>query len=582
MSNQSMNLTVSYNATDGNATLTDVPYGNWSLVGVETAYGIRLTNISIIQVSSSSLNMTLNMTEPVPKSLSIALTSLTSDVIYGPSNVFIFAAVNGYVGNYSTIAYYINNMSLDTYLQMKGGVGYLNYLGLTEGRSVCIPLVNYGTYSISAEVSSSGYYFGKYYKSEIAYSNTLTFNIEPNVYEATMTDIGTDNITFTYNSEPAALVDFNNGNAYLTMQLTDNANVFPFPKWAQQIFGLIDPIYQLAYGPQGNSELNFVYPGGTINLTNFDIGRYTPSTLKNTDLTFYLVPSTLLDFGIDIGLMALSAFASLHIGGIVDIILPMVISTITPIISSFITSSSSLASLITHIPGILMSLVHVIPTIWPEIMKGLSKEFTGDIANELTTAADTIKSTFASILSSIFVFEKVAVLVLDATSLIYSIINGPIRQNVVVSNLHPDTVATIKGDAPYSNVSYKNYYASYNGTFSSNSGYISHSVVINNTYAYLIPANEFNISISAPINVSSENYTLSVQYLNDTASQAGVATASPTSFYVHANNTAITFKSIKKSSSALGISNIELYGIMGAVIAVAVIGLTFVIIRKRR
>jgi hypothetical protein len=577
-----MNLTVSYNATDGNATLTDVPYGNWSLVGVETAYGIRLTNISIIQVSSSSLNMTLNMTEPVPKSLSIALTSLTSDVIYGPSNVFIFAAVNGYVGNYSTIAYYINNMSLDTYLQMKGGVGYLNYLGLTEGRSVCIPLVNYGTYSISAEVSSSGYYFGKYYKSEIAYSNTLTFNIEPNVYEATMTDIGTDNITFTYNSEPAALVDFNNGNAYLTMQLTDNANVFPFPKWAQQIFGLIDPIYQLAYGPQGNSELNFVYPGGTINLTNFDIGRYTPSTLKNTDLTFYLVPSTLLDFGIDIGLMALSAFASLHIGGIVDIILPMVISTITPIISSFITSSSSLASLITHIPGILMSLVHVIPTIWPEIMKGLSKEFTGDIANELTTAADTIKSTFASILSSIFVFEKVAVLVLDATSLIYSIINGPIRQNVVVSNLHPDTVATIKGDAPYSNVSYKNYYASYNGTFSSNSGYISHSVVINNTYAYLIPANEFNISISAPINVSSENYTLSVQYLNDTASQAGVATASPTSFYVHANNTAITFKSIKKSSSALGISNIELYGIMGAVIAVAVIGLTFVIIRKRR
>lgn len=522
------------------------------------------------------------MTAPVSKSLSLALTSLTSDVIYGPSNVFIFASVNGYVGNYSTIAYYINNMSLDTYLEMKGAVGYLNYLGLTEGRLAEIPLTKDGTYSIFAEVSSSGYSFGKYYKSEIAYSNTLTFNIEPNVYEATMTDVVPSNITFTYNLEPAALVDFNNGNAYLTTQLTDNANVFSFPYWAQQIFGLMNPVYQLAYGTQGNLELNFVYHGGTINLTNFDIGRYTPSSLDNIDLTFYLVPSTLLDGFIDIGLMALSAFASLHIGGIVDIILPMVISTITPIISSIITTSSSLASLITHIPEILMSLVHVIPTMWPEILKGLSNEFTGDIANELTTAADTIKSTFAGILSDIFVFEKVAVLVADATSLIYSIINGPIRQNVVVSNLHPDTVATIKGDAPYSNISYINYYASYNRTFSSNNGYISHSVVINDIYAYLIPTNEFNVSISAPRNVSSENYTLNVQYLNEAASQTGVATASPTSFFVHANNTAITFTPINKSSPPSEISNTGLYIIIGIVVAVAVIGSVFAIMRKKR
>ena len=582
MSNQSMNLTVLYNATNGNATLTGVPYGNWSLVGIETAYGTRLTNVSLIQVSSPSLNLTLNMTAPAPKSLSLTLTSLTSNVIYGPSNVFIYASVNGYVGNYSSITYYINNMSLVTYLEMKGAVGYLNYLGLTEGHLVEIPFTDDGTYSIFAEASSGGYYFGKYYKTEMTDSNTLTFHIEPNVYEATMTDVVPSNITFTYNSEPAALINFNNGNADLTTQLTDNANVFSFPDWAQQIFGLMNPVYQLAYGSQGNLELKFVYNEGSINLTNFDIGRYTPLTLNNTELTFYLVPSTLCDAGIDLGLMALSAFASLHIGTIVDIILPMVISTITPIISSFITSSSTLTSLITHIPGILMSLVHVIPTMWPEILKELSKEFTGNIANELTAAADTIDSTFAGILSDIFVFEKVAVLVADAASLIYSIINGPIRQNVVVSNLHPDTVATIKGDTPYSNVSYKNYYASYNGAFSSNNGYISHSVVINDTYSYLIPTNEFNVSISAPRNVSSENYILNVQYLNEAASQAGVATSSPTSFSVHANDTAITFTPVNKSSPPSGISNTALYIIIGIVVAVAAIGSMLAIIRKKR
>ena len=570
MSNQSMNRTVTYNATNGNAIVTGVPYGDWSLVGVETAYGVRVTNISMIQVSSSSLNLTLNMTAPAPKSLSLALTSQTSNVIYGPSDVVIYASVNGYVGNYSNITYYINKMPLITYLEN------------TEGHLIVIPLTKDGTYSVYANVSSGGYYFGKYYKDETTESNILTFTIEPDVYEATMTDGVPSNITFSYNSLSAALIDFNNGNAYITTKLKDNADVFSFPQWAQQIFGLINPVYQLAYGSQGNLELHLVYNGGTINLTNFDIGIYTPSSLNNSELTFYLMPSTFLDGVIDLGLMALSAFASLHIGNIIGIILPMVISTVIPVISSFITSSSSLASLVTHIPGILMSLVHVIPTMWPQVLNELSKEFTGDIANELTTAADTIKNTFAGIFSDIFVFEKVGVLVADAVSLIYSIINGPIKQNVVVSNLHPDTVATIKGDAPYSNVSYKNYYASYNGVFSSNNGYISHSKVINDTYAYLIPTNEFNVSISAPRNVSSEDFTLNVQYLNDASSQNDVATASPTSFSVHANGTAITFTPIGKSHPQSGISNTVLYFIIGIVAAVAVIGSVLAIMRKRR
>ena len=583
MSNQSMNLTVSYNTTDGNATLTDVPYGNWSLVGVETAYGVRITNVSMIQVSSSSMNLTLYMYAPIVEPLNITLTSTTSDVIYGPTDAHIYASVTGYVGNYSNIVYTINGTSLGNYLaKLRYPVSSFNFVEPSQ-YLVNIPLTTYGIYHIEAKVSSSGYYFGKHYTTTEASSNVLTFTIEQAIYHATITDVGQNNISFAYNSQlDAALIKFTGGNALLTTQLKDNANIFPFPNWAQRIFGLINPIYELAFSSPSDTNLHFIYHGESINLTNFDVGSYTPTTLKNTHLTFYLVPSTWYDFGIDITLMALSAFASLSVGPIVDIILPMVISTVIPIISSVITSSSTLTSFITAIPGILTSLVQVIPTLWPEVLKGLSNEFTGSIANELKTAADTIVNKFASIFSGIFVFETVAVLLADSISVINSIIKGPIKQNVVVSNLNPVAVATIRGDVPYSNVSFKNYYASYNGTFSSNNGYISHSVVINDTYAYLIPTNEFNISISAPGNVSSENYSLHVQYLDEAASQNGVVTASPTSFFVHTNDTAITFSPINKSSPPSGISSTEPYGIIGVVAAVAVIGSVLAIMRKKR
>jgi hypothetical protein len=98
----------------------------------------------------------------------------------------------------------------------------------------------------------------------------------------------------------------------------------------------------------------------------------------------------------------------------------------------------------------------------------------------------------------------------------------------------------------------------------------------------LIPTNEFNVSISAPRDVSSENYTLNVQYLNETASQNGVATASETSFSVHANDTANTFTPINKSSPPSGISNTGPYNIIGKVSAVAVIGSMLAIMRKKR
>ncbi|MCL5731661.1 MAG: hypothetical protein M1605_06095, partial [Candidatus Thermoplasmatota archaeon] len=44
----------------------------------------------------------------------------------------------------------------------------------------------------------------------------------------------------------------------------------------------------------------------------------------------------------------------------------------------------------------------------------------------------------------------------------------------------------------------------------------------------------------------------------------------------------VTFAPIKKSSSPSGISSTELYGIIGAMVAVAVIGTALAIMRKRR
>jgi hypothetical protein len=582
-------LSKSYTGTtnsDGQVAFQGIITGTYMITASQSdpSLGETFSNSTLVVVgtpadpSSTNTAATVDISVPPlqPLRVSIAATSPTQGL--STLSVNFEAAPYGWTGNY-LVNWYVNG-------QLETSSCGSTLKGATA--TICFSSDQESAYEVSAEVTSSGSWFGQSENTQQAASNQIPVTVVNSPYWADIVPTG-DNQKISlvtgpqYNGEQGE-VRFSENGVSLSAGVENDLSGITIPDWLQAILGISYPWYGVNIyhtDSSGTTTVSYTNTMEQLDSTATLSSALLPSgaPASNSALTGYQF-SLKLDPGSEWAALANVVTIALGVINVIGAIpsdeVPGIVDALVSLLESLtVGEGSSLA--------IALASGNPVDILGQAISVG--EQFLGGLLQTLPSIFESLglDDLAKSLAQKVMPFWAIADFGFDLGALIGAGIGadlGYTTQEFQIDGLTPSLLVTTTSDSPlaYVTLTSGNGIVGWNGGWQGASGAFDHSTVVNGSYSFAVPQGSYTLEVASPAGVSQTDFTVSVALGNATRSINGTVQAgSPRYYLLRSSGSEVTLTS-RPAESAIPTFLIALAAVAG----ITVLGLVFFLRRRGR